>query len=97
MFVLGFVFQPLRLLRGGRTVYRFRQAEFVDSIDIPPAHTLAFKLLLEDRPIRPGTLAMGGAVGRWLLHCHIFSHAALGMISELVVLPAAGVPLGSEE
>ena len=28
----------------------------------------------------------GGALGRWLFHCHIFPHAGEGMISELVVL-----------
>ena len=27
----------------------------------------------------------GGEIGRWVLHCHIFSHAEGGMISELVV------------
>ncbi len=30
--------------------------------------------------------ACGGAVGRWLFHCHIFLHAGVGMLSELVVL-----------
>ena len=30
--------------------------------------------------------ASGGAAGRWVFHCHMFVHAALGMISELVVL-----------
>jgi PKD repeat protein/FtsP/CotA-like multicopper oxidase with cupredoxin domain len=30
----------------------------------------------------------GGALGRWLFHCHIFPHAGEGMISELVVLPS---------
>jgi FtsP/CotA-like multicopper oxidase with cupredoxin domain len=28
----------------------------------------------------------GGAVGRWLMHCHIFLHAGVGMIGELVVM-----------
>ena len=28
----------------------------------------------------------GGAIGRWLYHCHIFLHAGLGMIGEFVVL-----------
>jgi FtsP/CotA-like multicopper oxidase with cupredoxin domain len=28
----------------------------------------------------------GGAAGRWVFHCHLFLHAAIGMISELVVL-----------
>src|SRR5262249_12962931 len=29
----------------------------------------------------------GGAEGRWLFHCHILHHGALGMIGELTVLP----------
>lgn len=28
----------------------------------------------------------GGGAGRWVLHCHLFLHAAIGMISELVIL-----------
>ncbi len=28
----------------------------------------------------------GGAAGRWVFHCHLFLHAAIGMISELVVV-----------
>lgn len=84
----GFSFQPLKLRLAGRTVYKFRQPEFVDSIDIPGGHSLIFKVLLEDRPLRPGSAELGGALGRWLFHCHLFTHPALGMISELVVLPA---------
>ena len=67
---------------------RFKYPEFADSVDVPPDHTLVFKVRLKDRPIRPGSSEAGGALGRWLLHCHILPHAALGMISELVVLPA---------
>jgi hypothetical protein len=51
-------------------------------------HSLVFKLLLEDRPLTPGSPTLGGALGRWLFHCHLFTHPALGMSSELVVLPA---------
>ena len=29
----------------------------------------------------------GGAVGRWFIHCRIFNHAELGMMTEAVVLP----------
>lgn len=32
---------------------------------------------------------MGGGQGRWLFHCHILHHAALGMISDLCIAPAA--------
>lgn len=31
---------------------------------------------------------MGGAVGRWLFHCHILHHADMGMISDLCVAPS---------
>ncbi len=31
---------------------------------------------------------MGGALGRWLFHCHILHHAGLGMISDLCIAPA---------
>jgi hypothetical protein len=40
---------------------------------------------LEDRPLYASGKPGGGA-GRWLLHCHIFNHAGLGMITEIVVL-----------
>jgi FtsP/CotA-like multicopper oxidase with cupredoxin domain len=32
--------------------------------------------------------ACGGVVGRWLYHCHIVSHGALGMIGEIIILPS---------
>jgi len=83
----GFSFQPVRLKNGERTVRRFRQPEFADTVDVPPGRTLVFKVRLDDRPTR-GLAPTGGAAGRWLFHCHILHHAALGMISELVVLPS---------
>ncbi len=83
----GFSFQPIRIKRGGKTVFRYKQPEFVDTMDVPAGHTLEFRVRLDDRPMRSGK-AEGGAIGRWLYHCHIFPHAALGMIGELVVLPA---------
>ncbi len=82
----GFSFQPLRFESGGRKLFEFKAPEFVDTIDIPANRTLVFRLRLDDRPLAGGAPA-GGGLGRWLLHCHILHHAALGMISELVVLP----------
>jgi hypothetical protein len=32
----------------------------------------------------------GGALGRWVFHCHIFFHATNGMLSELVITPPTG-------
>jgi FtsP/CotA-like multicopper oxidase with cupredoxin domain len=34
----------------------------------------------------------GGVVGRWLYHCHIVSHGALGMIGEITILPGVDTP-----
>ncbi len=35
-------------------------------------------------------VTMGGGVGRWVFHCHIFFHAVFGMISEFDVVAADG-------
>ncbi len=83
----GFSFQPVRLLDSvGKTVYEYDYSEFMDTIDIPATHQLVFRVRLADRPL-PATGAPGGAAGRWMLHCHIFNHAGIGMMAELVVLP----------
>ena len=50
-------------------------------------YTLTFRIKLEDRALPDGTTA-GGALGRWVFHCHIFFHATNGMLGELVVVPA---------
>ncbi|HEY6226484.1 MAG TPA: multicopper oxidase family protein, partial [Verrucomicrobiae bacterium] len=34
----------------------------------------------------------GGVVGRWLFHCHIVGHGALGMIGEVTILPTVDQP-----
>jgi len=64
----------------------------------PNNHSIVVRMRLEDRPRitdnrqEAGAPApnqrfgSGGAAGRWVFHCHLFLHAALGMISELVVL-----------
>jgi FtsP/CotA-like multicopper oxidase with cupredoxin domain len=83
----GFSFQPLKIKQAGNTLFKYRYREFVDTVDIQPGHTLVFLVRLDDRPMTDGT-SSGGALGRWVFHCHIFHHAGLGMISELVVLPA---------
>lgn len=85
----GFSFQPIRLLDStGKLVYEYEYPEFMDTIDIPATHQLVFRVRLDDRPHatdgRPG-----GAAGRWMLHCHIFNHAGIGMMAELVVLDGA--------
>jgi hypothetical protein len=57
----------------------------VDTFDVPAGHSLVFRTRLDDRPLED-FVSSGGAEGRWVFHCHIFFHAAHGMISELVVL-----------
>lgn len=85
----GFSFQPVRMLdTNGDTLYEYDYAEFVDTVDVPSTNILEFRVRLDDRPqLSDG--GPGGARGRWLFHCHIFNHTALGMITELVVLDAA--------
>jgi hypothetical protein len=61
-----------------------RHNEFVDSIDIPPATSLVYRVRMDDRPFDFASLT-GGAAGRWAMHCHILFHAGIGMISEFVV------------
>ncbi len=103
----GFSMQPVRYTDNmGTTLFNFDYDEFVDTIDVYPGQTLVFRTRLDDRPkicdlspsFPPGPVlaactdsACGGVVGRWLFHCHIFSHAGLGMMGEVDVLPAAVV------
>jgi len=86
----------------GTVLYNFDFDEFIDSIDVYPNQTLVFRVRLDDREkicdqsgsppdagpvLQPCTpSATGGAIGRWLMHCHIFHHAGLGMMAELVAL-----------
>jgi FtsP/CotA-like multicopper oxidase with cupredoxin domain len=83
----GFSFQPTRIEENGILKHAFDYEEFVDSLDIQPNHTLVFRVRIHERKMQDG-LTRGGALGRWLFHCHILHHAELGKTSELVVLPA---------
>jgi len=85
----GFSIQPVSLTKIGGTVpvYAWDFPEFVDTVDIPPKLVLKFRVRIDKRPLAgapDGTL--GGEMGRWVIHCHIFAHAEGGMLSELVVL-----------
>ena len=83
----GFSFQPVKLIdAGGMTVRQFDYNEFVDLVDIPLNLSLVYRVRLDDR-LQADFTTPGGAVGRWAMHCHIFFHAGLGMISEIVVKP----------
>ncbi len=88
----GFSFQPISLEVTGAApppIFEWPYAEFMDVVDVPAGHTLKFRVRLFDRELDDG-VTMGGALGRWLFHCHIFFHAHNGMISELVVTAADG-------
>lgn len=96
----GFSFQPVRIIDPNDAVaYEFDYNEFQDVIDIPNGgYKVVFRMRLDDRPRITDTrqeggapapdqfFASGGAAGRWVFHCHLFLHAAIGMISELVVV-----------
>ena len=81
----GFSIQPLSLSNGTQT-FTWPYPEFRDNVDIPGGFTLTFRVRIDPRPQADGTTP-GGELGRWLFHCHIFFHATLGMLSELVVVP----------
>jgi FtsP/CotA-like multicopper oxidase with cupredoxin domain/uncharacterized Zn-binding protein involved in type VI secretion len=85
----GFSIQPLKLTKSGGPDYIWPYHEFRDNVDIPPGYKLEFRVRLEPRPM-PDGVTPGGALGRWLFHCHIFFHATDGMLSELVVVPQDG-------
>ena len=96
----GFSFQLVRVLQDstGRILHEFDYPEFVDVVDVKPGQSIVIRTRLEDRmritdtrqeleAPEPGLrFSSGGAAGRWLFHCHVTMHAAVGMISELVVL-----------
>jgi hypothetical protein len=97
----GFSFQPYQIIdnASGNILYEYDYNEFLDVIDVFKGQSVVFRTRLDDREIitdnrqeadapppnmfYPG----GGAQGRWVFHCHLFLHASLGMISELVVVP----------
>jgi FtsP/CotA-like multicopper oxidase with cupredoxin domain len=85
----GFSMQPISLTKSGSPSFVWPYHEFRDNIDVPPGYTLTFRIKLTDRPLADGT-TMGGGLGRWMFHCHIFFHATNGMISELDVVNADG-------
>ena len=83
----GFSFQPVKFVDGmGTTVRTFDYNEFVDLVDVPNGLSLVYRVRLDDR-LKEDFTSPGGAAGRWAMHCHIFFHAGLGMISELVIMP----------
>ena len=85
----GFSIQPIKLTKPANPTFTWPYPEFRDNVDVPEGYTLTFRIKLDPRPQPDGTTP-GGALGRWLLHCHIFFHATNGMLSELVVTAPDG-------
>ncbi len=85
----GFSFQPMAYEQAGMTAFAWPYREFRDTIDLPPDTTFRFRVRLDDRELADG-VTLGGALGRWMYHCHIVFHAHHGMMSELVVTAADG-------
>lgn len=99
----GFSMQPVRVVdnTNGITLFTWNYDEFIDTIDVYGGQTLVYRMRIDDRgktcdqasggpvllPCTDGP--SGGALGRWIYHCHIFHHAGLGMMSEVTILPGA--------
>lgn len=93
----GFSFHPLTLETNAGVLlftWPLNATEYRDNFDIPPGHTVTFKVHISPRPLADG-MTPGGDLGRWFFHCHIFFHAHHGMISELVITDPDGT--GSEK
>ena len=92
----GFSMQPMRLTKTGSPTYTWNYAEYRDNVSIPPGYTLTFRIETTDRPLVDG-VTLGGGLGRWMFHCHIFFHAHLGMLGEVVATTGPGPQLGREK
>ncbi|MEZ4236868.1 MAG: multicopper oxidase family protein [Myxococcota bacterium] len=82
----GFSYQPLGFARtdeddGTVTSWSLPYDEYEDTTLIPGHTSLLLRVAFED------PVGDGGAVGRWMRHCHILQHGEDGMMSELVVDP----------
>lgn len=97
----GFSFQPIRMElvpdptdpNQDITLYEWDFTEYVDSIYVPYGHRLTFRMRVEDRMYvgEDGTHVPGGAIGRWLAHCHITKHAHRGMMMNFIVTDGCSV------
>ena len=85
----GFSVQPIRLQHPSQPDYVWPYIEYRDTIDVPADYTLVCRLDLAPRVLND-EVTLGGELGRWLFHCHIFFHAHRGMLSEFVVTDANG-------
>jgi FtsP/CotA-like multicopper oxidase with cupredoxin domain len=81
----GFSYQPLYFERhdeaGVPTRWELGYDEMEDTTVLPGHTSLFIRMRLEDR------VGDGGALGRWMRHCHIMQHGEAGMMSEFIVGP----------
>jgi FtsP/CotA-like multicopper oxidase with cupredoxin domain len=82
----GFSYQPFAWFQddeeaGTRTTWPLGTDEFEDTTAIPGETSLLLRMELAD------PVGDGGALGRWMRHCHLLQHGENGMMSELVVGP----------
>lgn len=82
----GFSYQPVSFARadeeaGTVTTWELGYDELEDTTILPGETSLYLRMRLDD------PVGNGGAIGRWMRHCHILQHGENGMMSELVVEP----------
>lgn len=80
----GFSYQPFSFSRTDEdsgTIVRWEPGdnEFEDTTILPGETTMWLRMRIDD------PVGNGGAVGRWMRHCHILQHGENGMMSELVI------------
>lgn len=90
----GFSFQPTHAVRmnheeGYMDIWSVNEHnEFVDTINLPPHTSVMYAFEIRERPDAGAssiTATGDGALGDWMLHCHIFQHGDNGMMSFLRV------------
>jgi FtsP/CotA-like multicopper oxidase with cupredoxin domain len=85
----GFSFQPIAVTRWPDPEepdaaqvparYGWGRTEFADTVIVPGNSSVELLVRFDDPS------GAGGAIGRWMEHCHILQHGELGMMSELVI------------
>lgn len=102
----GFSMQPMYIAAAAdltTPLYTYDYNQFLDTLEVYPGQGIVFRIHLTDRPTYADTgidgpvtvganASSGGALGRWLMHCHIFLHVTIGMMSELNVVTNVPTP-----
>jgi FtsP/CotA-like multicopper oxidase with cupredoxin domain len=82
----GFSYQPTTFVQtdeeaGTVTSWDLGYDEVEDTTLVPGETSLLLRMRLDD------PVGDGGALGRWMRHCHVFQHGEHGMMSEFIVDP----------